>query len=235
MASTAVTAPAFTALDLPAGERNLIGLARVSTDAQQARLQQDALTEAGCGRIYTEKVSTRKAASERQGLAAALDYLRPGDTLGLVVWKLDRLGRSVREVLTIADDLHARGIAVQILTGKLSGSYSPHGEGKFFFTMMAAFAELERDIIHERTMAGLAAARAQGKVGGRPTVMDPDKLAAARARRERGESPTQIARALGVSRASVYRHLGGGRPGRLDRRCPRPRTEAAQRVRSSAR
>ena len=80
----------------------------------------------------------------------ALGYLRPGDTL--VVWKLDRLGRSVKEVLTIADDLHARGIGVRILTGKLSGSYSPTGEGKFFFTMMAAFAELERDIIHERTM-----------------------------------------------------------------------------------
>ena len=112
-------------------------------------------------------------------------------------------------MLTIADDLHARAIGARILTGKLSGSYSPHGEGKFFFTMMAAFAELERDIIHERTMAGLAAARARGKVGGRPSVMDPDKLAAARARRARGESPTQIATALGISRASVYRHLGG--------------------------
>jgi len=81
-------------------------------------------------------------------------------------------------VLTIADDLHARGIGVWILTGKLSGSYSPAGEGKFFFTMMAAFAELERDIIHERTVAGLAAAKAQGRTGGRPTVMDADKLAA---------------------------------------------------------
>ncbi len=91
-----------------------------------------------------------------------------------------------------------------------TGSYTPHGEGKFFFTMMAAFAELERDIIHERTMAGLAAARAQGKVGGRPTAMDPDKLAAARARRERGENPAQIAKSLSVSRASVYRHLGAG-------------------------
>ena len=131
------------------------------------------------------RVSTRKAASERLGLAAVLGYLRPGGTL--VVWKLDRLGRSVKEVLTIADDLHARGAGVRILTGKLSGSYSPHGEGKFFFTMMAAFAELERDIIYERTMAGPKAARAQGKVGGRPTIMDPDKLAAARARRARGE------------------------------------------------
>ncbi len=194
MAHTAVIAPAFTVLDLPGGERTLIGLARVSTDAQDARLEHDALTEAGCGRIYTEKVSTRKAAAERHGLAAALDYLRPGDTL--VVWKLDRLGRSVKDVLTIADDLHARGFGVKILTGKLSGSYSPHGEGKFFFTMMAAFAELERDIIYERTMAGLAAAWAQGKAGGRLTVMDPDKLAAARARRARGESPTQIARPL---------------------------------------
>ena len=185
----------------------LVGLARVSTDAQDAQLQRDALTEAGCGRIFEEKVSTRK--TDRPGLAAALDYLRPGDTL--CVWKLDRLGRSVKDVLIIADDLHERGIGVRILTGKLSGIYTPAGEGKFFFTMMAAFAELERDIIHERTMAGLAAARAQGRRGGRPTVMDGDKLAAARARRASGESPTQIARALGVSRASVYRHLDAAR------------------------
>ena len=139
---TQTAASALTVLDLPDGERDLIGLARVSTDAQDAQLQQDALALAGCGRVYVEKVSTRKAATERAGLTAALDYLRRGDTL--VVWKLDRLGRSVKEVLTIADDLHARGVGVKILTGKLSGSYSPAGEGKFFFTMMAAFAELER-------------------------------------------------------------------------------------------
>jgi DNA invertase Pin-like site-specific DNA recombinase len=118
---TQTAAAAFSVLDLPAGERDLIGLARVSTDAQDAQLQQDALALAGCGRVYVEKVSTRKAATERPGLAAALNYLRRGDTL--VVWKLDRLGRSVKEVLTIADDLHARGVAVRILTGKLSGSY----------------------------------------------------------------------------------------------------------------
>src|SRR6266852_3791327 len=205
MTQTAVTTAAFSVLDLPGGERTLIGLARVSTDAQDAQLQRDALTLAGCGRIFEEKASTRKATTDRPGLVAALDYLRAGDTLA--VWKLDRLGRSVKDVLTIADDLHARGIGVRILTGKLSGSYSPTGEGKFFFTMMAAFAELERDIIHERTMAGLAAAKAQGRNGGRPTVMDEDKLAAARARRARGESPTEIARGLGVSRASIYRHL----------------------------
>lgn len=182
---------------------NLVGLARVSTDSQDLQLQRDALTEAGCGRIFEEKISTR--VTDRPGLAAALDYLRPGDTL--CVWKLDRLARSVKDVLTIAEDLHERGMGVRILTGTLAGSYHPTGEGKFFFTMMAAFAELERHIIHQRTVAGLAAARAQGRIGGRPTVMDPDKLAAARARQANGESLTQIAKALGVSRASVYRHL----------------------------
>jgi DNA invertase Pin-like site-specific DNA recombinase len=202
---TQTAAAGFSVNDLPGGQRNLIGLARVSTDGQDAQLQRDALAAGGCARIYGEKISTRKAASDRPGLVAALAGLRGGDTL--VVWKLDRLGRSVKDVLTIADDLNARGVGVKILTGKLSGTYSPTGEGKFFFTMMAAFAELERDIIHERTMAGLVAARAQGRNGGRPTVMDADKLAAAEARRARGESPAEIAKALGVSRASVYRHL----------------------------
>jgi DNA invertase Pin-like site-specific DNA recombinase len=100
-----------------------------------------------------------------------------------------------------------RGHTLRILTGRLAGTYTPTGEWKFFFTMMAAFAELERDMLRERTMAGLAAARAQARTGGRPSVMDGDTLAAARARRARGESPTQIAKALGISRASVYRHL----------------------------
>ncbi|MGH3405853.1 MAG: recombinase family protein, partial [Streptosporangiaceae bacterium] len=144
---------ACTVTDLPGGQRSLIGLARVSTDGQDAQLQRDALAAAGTGRIYEEKISAGKAVSDRAGLAAAVAGLRPGDTL--TVWKLDRLGRSVKDVLTIAEDLHAKGIGVRILTGKLAGSYSPAGEGKFFFTMMAAFAELERDIIHERTMAGL--------------------------------------------------------------------------------
>jgi len=148
------------------------------------------------------KISSRK--TDRPGLAAALEYLRRGDTL--VVWKLDRLGRSVKEVLTIADELYEHGIGLRILTGPLAGTYAPTGEGKFFFTVMAAFAELERDMIHQRTMAGLAAARAQGRVGGRPSVMDADKLAAATARLARGESPAQIAKALGVSRATLYRH-----------------------------
>ena len=200
-----ITGPAFSVTDVPGGGKSLVGVARVSTGDQDYQLQHDALAAAGCGRIYGERVSTRKAAADRPGLAAAMDYARDGDTI--VAWKLDRVGRSVKELLTIGDDLHGRGIGLRILTGKLAGSYSPTGEGKFFFTMMAAFAELERDLIQERTLAGLAAARAQGRNGGRPTVMDADKLAAAKARRERGESPAAIARALGVSRASVYRHL----------------------------
>src|SRR5580700_10396321 len=119
MSHPAVTAAAFTVANLPTGERNLIGLARVSTDAQDAQLQQDALAEARCGRVFTEKIGGRKATAERAGLVAALDYLRTGDTL--VGWKLDRLGRSVKNVLTICDDLHGRGIGVRILTGQLSG------------------------------------------------------------------------------------------------------------------
>jgi len=187
-----------------AKDSKLVGYCRVSTVPQTVQLQRDALTDAGCIRIFEDKVSSR--VKDRTGLLAALDYLRIGDTL--CVWKLDRVGRSVKEVLTIADDLHDRGIGLRILTGRLAGTYTPTGEGKFFFTMMAAFAELERDMLQERTFAGLAAAREQGRTGGRPTVMGPDRLAAALARRANGESPTEIAKALGISRATVYRHLG---------------------------
>ncbi|TBO59332.1 recombinase family protein [Streptomyces kasugaensis] len=181
----------------------LIGYKRVSTNAQDAQLQADALSDAGCTRVFEDKASGKNA--DRAGLVAALDYMREGDTL--CVWKLDRLGRSTKDVLTIAEDLHARGISLRILTGTLAGSYSPKGEGKFFFTMMVAFAELERDMIVERTRAGLDAAKAQGRTGGRPTVMDADKLVAAKARRAKGESVTAIAKALGVSRATLYRTL----------------------------
>ena len=111
-------------LNLPGGDRSLIGLARVSTDAQDAQLQRDALNDAGCARIFEEKITTRK--TERPGLAAALDYLRPGGTL--CVWKLDRLGRSVKDVLIIADDLHQRGTGLRILTGKLAGATARAGK-----------------------------------------------------------------------------------------------------------
>ncbi len=181
---------------------NLIAYLRVSSEAQDTQLQRDALSAAGCAKFFEDKLSSRE--TDRPGLSAALDYLRAGDTLA--VWKLDRLGRSVKEILTLADELHEQEIGLRILTGTLAGTYSPTGEGKFFFTVMAAFAELERDLIHQRTMAGLAAARAQGRVGGRPTVMDPDKIAAAAARLARGDSATHTANALGISRATLYRH-----------------------------
>lgn len=103
-------------------------------------MQTDALRAAGCARIFTDTLSSR--VTGRPGLIDAIDHTRPGDTL--VAWKLDRLGRSVKEVLTIADSLHDEKIGLQILTGTLSGTYQPTGEGKFFFTMMAAFTELER-------------------------------------------------------------------------------------------
>lgn len=188
---------------MAARRTNLIGYLRVSTGEQDLALQRDALVVAGCAKFFEDKVSTRRA--ERPGLVEALKYLRAGDTLA--VWKLDRLGRSVSEVLTLAEQLHDAGIGLRILTGTLAGAYSPTGEGKFFFTVMAAFAELERDMIHQRTMAGLAAARAQGRIGGRPTVMDPDTRAAATARLARGEGPGQVAEALGICRATLYRHI----------------------------
>jgi DNA invertase Pin-like site-specific DNA recombinase len=184
---------------------NLIGLARVSTDSQDNALQLDALNAAGCLRVFTDTISSRKAVAERKGLVAALDYVRPGDVL--CVWKLDRLGRSTKEILTIAEDLQKQGVGLRILTDALAGDYQPTGAGKLFFTILAAFAEFERDMIHQRTMAGLASAREQGRVGGRPRVIDADKLAVARARHARGESPTTIAGVLGVSRATVYRYL----------------------------
>ncbi|GAA3172647.1 recombinase family protein [Nonomuraea roseoviolacea] len=182
----------------------LVGLARVSTDDQDLQLQLDALTAAGCIRIFDEKVSTRK--KDRPGLAAALDYLRPGDTL--VVWKLDRLGRSTKDVLIIAEDLHDQGIGLKILTGRLAGNYSPTGEGKFFFTMMAAFAELERDIIRERTIAGVQAARDRGQRLGRPPAMTPEQVEHARTLLTNPKNTvSSIARLLNVSRATIYKYV----------------------------
>jgi len=190
------------AVDTP----HIVGLARVSTHAQDTQLQLDALRDAGCTQIFEEHVSTRSTA--RPGLEAALANLQSGDTLA--VWKLDRLGRSVKDVLIIADDLHSRGVELRILTGTLAGTYKPTGEGKFFFTMIAAFAELERDIIRERTLAGIAAARARGSVFGRPRVITPEMAAEARDRRARGETLLSIAKALGVSRTSVSRYVDDG-------------------------
>ncbi|MFJ2114048.1 MULTISPECIES: recombinase family protein [unclassified Streptomyces] len=182
---------------------HMIGYARVSTDDQEAQLQNDALTEAGCARIFTDKASGKNA--DRPELAAALDYACPGDTV--CVWKLDRFARSLIDLVTMVDSLAARGIGFKVLTGALASIDPNTPDGRLMLQVVGAMAEFERDLIKDRTRAGLAAARAQGCTGGRPAVMDADKLAAAKARRAKGESVTAVAKALGVSRATLYRAL----------------------------
>jgi len=182
------------------------GYARVSTLEQDEALQRDALTAAGCDRIFVDKASGKL--ESRPALDALLNQLGPGDTV--VVWRLDRLGRSLRHLMETVADLEHRGVAFQSLTESIDTS-TPGG--KLVFHLFGALAEFERDLIRERTLAGLAAARARGRTGGRPTVWTPEKLAAARAMNQAGEHDVAtIARVLGVSRASVYRGLG--RPAR---------------------
>ncbi|MFI7339142.1 recombinase family protein [Streptomyces sp. NPDC050085] len=182
---------------------HLIGYARVSTDDQEAQLQLDALEEAGCARVFTDKASGKNTG--RQELAAVLDYLRPGDSL--CVWKLDRFARSLIDLVTMVDRLAARGIGFKVLTGALANIDPNTADGRLMLQVVGAMAEFERSLIKDRTRAGLDAARAQGRTGGRPTVMDADKLAAAKARKTQGESVTAIAKALKVSRATLYRAL----------------------------
>lgn len=182
---------------------HLIGYARVSTDDQEAQLQIDALSAVGCVRIFTDKASGKN--TDRPELAAALDYARPGDTV--CVWKLDRFARSLIDLVTMVDALAARGIGFKVLTGALASIDPNTPDGRLMLQVVGAMAEFERDLIKDRTRAGLDAAKAQGRTGGRPTVMDADKLVAAKARRAKGESVTDVARALKVSRATLYRAL----------------------------
>ncbi|MGW3241709.1 recombinase family protein [Streptomyces sp. NPDC001070] len=182
----------------------LIGYARVSTDDREAQLQRDALTAAGCARIFEDKASGKN--TDRPELTAVLDYARPGDVL--CVWKLDRLGRSLIDLVSIVDGLRERGIGFRVLDGALSSVDTTSADGRLFFQIIAAMAEFERSLIKDRTRAGLEAARVQGRTGGRPSVVDEDVLTVARARKAKGESISAIAKALGVSRATLYRHLG---------------------------
>jgi DNA invertase Pin-like site-specific DNA recombinase len=186
-----------------ASNGHLIGYARVSTEDQDAQLQRDALTAVGCSRIFEDKASGKN--TDRPELAAGLDYLRPGDTL--VVWKLDRFARSLIDLVTMVDALAARGVGFKVLTGALASIDPNTPDGRLMLQVVGAMAEFERSLIKDRTRAGLEAARAQGRTGGRPTVMDADKLAAAKARKAKGESVTIIAKALRVSRATLYRAL----------------------------
>lgn len=177
-----------------------IGYARVSSDDQSLDLQRDALKAASCERIYEEKESGGK--TERPELQRLIEALRPGDTL--VVWRLDRLGRSLKHLIETVETLEAQGTGFQSLIESIDTTTSG---GKLVFHIFAALAEFERTLIRERTRAGLKAARARGRLGGRPTVLPEDKRRMAQALRD---DPTQsiqsICKALGISRTTFYRY-----------------------------
>lgn len=185
---------------------SVIGYARVSTIEQNPALQHDALTAAGAVRIFTDHASG--ATTTRPQLGAALDFLRDGDVLA--VWRIDRLGRSVADLVSLVGDLEARGVQFRSLTEAIDTT-TPGGE--LVFHIFAALAQMERRLISERTRAGLSAARARGRHGGRPTVMTPQKLAAARSLRATTEMTlTQIAAQLGISRTTLVTHLAAQQP-----------------------
>jgi len=178
-----------------------IGYARVSTADQTLALQQEALKGAGCERIFTDTASGSR--TDRPGLEEALSFARSGDTL--VIWRLDRLGRSLRHLLDLVAQLQDRGVGLLSLHESLDTT-SP--SGKLIFHVFAALAEFERDLIRERTAAGLQAARARGRHGGRPRVLTPQQLAMARRlHADKTTTVGEICRALGVSRATLYRYL----------------------------
>jgi DNA invertase Pin-like site-specific DNA recombinase len=181
-----------------------IGYARVSTREQNPALQHDALTAAGCTRVFTDVASGARA--DRPQLAAVLDYLRPGDVL--VVWQLDRLGRNMRHLIDTVNALHERGVQFRSLRENIDTTTA---SGRLIFHVFAALAEFERDLLRERTAAGLeaiATRRARGRRGGRPRKMTPEKIAVARQMYASQQyTVDQIARTLGVTRGTVYAHL----------------------------
>jgi len=180
----------------------LIGYARVSTVEQNLDLQEDALKKAGCDEIYTDTISG--ATAQRPGLDECLKYLRPGDTL--VVWKLDRLGRSLKHLIETVQVLEGREIGFRSVQESID-TMTPGG--KLVFHVFGALAEFERDLIRERTNAGLAAARARGRKGGRPALLDEKKRAVALAlHADPTVSITDICKTLGISRTTFYRSLG---------------------------
>jgi DNA invertase Pin-like site-specific DNA recombinase len=182
----------------------LIGYARVSTVDQNLALQRDALTEAGCAKIFTEQMSG--AVTDRPALHDALEFARSGDTL--IVWKLDRLARSMKQLIETVETLRVRGIGFRSLTEALDTTTA---QGRLVFHMFGALAEFERSLIRERTQAGLAAARRAGRTGGRPPITE-DDLEAARALLANPDiGVTQIAHRLGVSPATLYRYIPAAR------------------------
>ena len=186
----------------------LVGYVRVSKadGSQTTDLQRDAMVAAGVnpGRIYEDRASGAK--DDRPQLSACLKGLREGDTL--VVWKLDRLGRNLRHLVTIVDDLTARGVGLQVLTGQGAAIDTTTAAGKLVFGIFAALSEYERALISERTVAGLASARTRGRTGGRPFKMTPAKVRLAAA--SMGQPDTNVGdlcKELGVTRQTLYRHV----------------------------
>lgn len=179
----------------------LIGYARVSTDDQRLDLQRDALTQAGCQRLYEDKEGGAQA--ERPGLALAMEVLREGDTL--VVWRLDRLGRSLKDLIALIEKLESRDIGLKSLQENID---TASAGGKLVFHLFGALAEFERKLLRERTQAGLSAARARGRLGGRPKALDPAKRQlAVRLYRERQHSIEEICRMMGISKPTLYSYL----------------------------
>jgi DNA invertase Pin-like site-specific DNA recombinase len=183
----------------------LIGYARVSTQDQDPTLQLDALNQAGCEKVFTEKASG--AQRDRPQLTAAIDYMRPGDTL--VVWKLDRLARSLRQLIDTVEALQTKGIGLRSLTELMDTTTSG---GTLIFHIFGALAEFERSVIRERTRAGLASAKARGKLGGRPSAWSQEDIQAAKALlRDPEISVEDVARRMGVAPSTLYRYIPGGR------------------------
>ena len=178
----------------------LIGYARVSTQDQNLDLQVDALIKAGCQKIFDDKISGSH--SERAGLAKALEMLRDGDTL--VVWKLDRLGRSVKNLVDLVGELQNQGIQFKSLTDAIDTS-TP--SGRFFFHVMASLAEMERELTVERTRPGLEVARQLGRKGGRSRKMTDSKIESAKKLLANGVPPRDVAKNLGVSVPTLYRWI----------------------------
>jgi DNA invertase Pin-like site-specific DNA recombinase len=181
------------------------GYARVSTDDQDLALQTDALTKANCVRIFSEVVSSRRAMKQRPQLDECLRSMRKGDTLA--VWRLDRLGRSLTELIAIVNDLRTRGIAFESLTEHID---TASAAGTLTFQLFAAFAEFERNILRERTRAGLEAARARGRKGGRRAKITTQMKREMKALYESKEVIVQdICQRYGISRTSFYRAVLG--------------------------
>lgn len=178
----------------------LVGYARVSTQDQNLELQLTALREIGCTKLYHDQLSGIK--NDRPGLKLALEVLRKDDTL--VVWKLDRLSRTVKGLIDFVNQLHQNNINFKSLTDNIDTSTS---NGCFFFHIMASLAQMERELIAERTKAGLAAARAQGRIGGRKRKMTKSKIESAKKLLAAGTLPKDVAQNLGISIPTLYRWI----------------------------